>query len=168
MSQAHIDSLKNEVVDKKNQIQQLETERKEEWETWSESQRELNCLILSEAKSDLGELNRLVSNTIIAYNNAKRAEQSMPFGQRPFSNEELKAMQQKLNIPLRKDDVCERKGAGSSVFYIETHTALEKARDIFGADYSIEVKGEPQIVFQGNTNGKNLVCVKAVVRLRLV
>ncbi len=53
--------------------------------------------------------------------------------------------------------------------YLETHKAIEKAREIFGLeDLSIEVRSEPTVLVQSTAaGGKSSVCMKAVVRVTL-
>jgi DNA recombination protein Rad52 len=167
--EVHLQSLRDEVNKKQFLLNEREAERQDKWSTWNDRERELHSLVLQETREELFELKRQVNSTLVAYNEVASVERALPFGQRHFSIEKIEHFQKKLAVPLSRDDVSSRQAGGrQEVVYLETHKAIEKAREIFGlSDLSIEIRGEPSVLFQGNVNGKTSVCMKAIVRVTL-
>ncbi|KAH9251703.1 hypothetical protein BASA81_010373 [Batrachochytrium salamandrivorans] len=161
----HLVGLREEVASKQLLLNEREQAREAEFSSWTE----LQSIKLQETREELFELKRQLNAALVAYNEVRAADRARPFGQRHLSAEKLKMFTEKLLVPLNRDEVATRQaGRGGDVVYLETHKAIEKAREIFGlSDLSIEVKSEPQVLFQSSSNGKSSVCMKAVIRVTL-
>jgi DNA recombination protein Rad52 len=166
---SHITELRQQISNKQAYLLNLETKQTEKWGIWSESEKSLSEIQIKREQMMLNEMRKQLNETIIAYNHLKenhRVAAQAKFGERKFSAEFVQNLQTTLSIPLAAEDISTRVGAGrQNLIYLETFKAIEKAREIFGFDFGIEVIKEPSILFQMNNNNK--LAMKAVVRITL-
>ena len=93
---------------------------------------------------------------------------AVPYGLRTFSSERAKTIEDSLKVPLKREDVSTRLGGGrQEIIYLETHKAIDLARDIFGDDLAIEIRGEPAVLLENTANGRKTTCVRSIVRVTL-
>ncbi len=154
----HLAALQAEVEEKRGVVLSLSLERDELWGSSSSEERAFHTMRIQEARDELMELKGQLNATKVAY-------VVRPFGVRHYTQAHVDELACRLKVPLTREDVSMRQAGGrTEVVYLETHKALEKARDVFGlAEFSIEVRGEPTVLFQS----ANKLCMKALVRITL-
>lgn len=165
----HLEDLRQQLAYREHILQSKLTERSRQWETWSIPQRELFSLETGELRGEIQGLREQVTLAVSKQEEIRTRARSQPFGQRLFSKDETAEMHRKLSIPVRADDVSTRQGGQrGELVYLETHKAIEKAREVLGFNFAIEISGEPQILYRDvNASGKQLLCMKARVRVTL-
>jgi DNA recombination protein Rad52 len=105
-----------------------------------------------------------LKEAVCSFHETEMARKSVEFGKREFSGSRFEEIQKRLAVPLGVDDVATRQAGGkSTVAYLETFKALEKAQEVFGFDLSLEIKSMPTLMHQ--QNGKT--AMRAVVRATL-
>lgn len=136
----------NELSRAQQRLRVIEARRDTNWVGWSVDERDLNTYQWNQT-----------------FEYIKLMSVLPPFGERELHN--AADIEARLLVPLNPDQVLTRPGqGGAKVVYIDTHTAVQQARAVFGEDgFTVEVKVPPAVLFQGNGR----VCVQAVVRVTL-
>lgn len=91
-----------------------------------------------------------------------------PFGQRHLSVAQERELHEKLNRDVDVRNIMERQGQGrQKVFYLEHHTVVEIANDVFGPSGWKDAMNPPQIVYQSNNDGRWSVGVYVTLKVTL-